>query len=298
MRQITTALGVKKISIALGLAALLMQGCSDKPKEEQSTATEVAKEEKQEVAPANLYGVSTQVASSAPKGANVQSNSQHTAQALEVVDAAGYTYVKVNEDGNVYWIAGPKVSIEQGSKISYVEQMVMQDFTSKALNKTFDQLMFTTTIIPANGAAQTAAKEHDCDTCGPTADAKAAAAANAAHGQSTTKKVDLSNINVAKVAGGYSVEELYSKSADLKDKTVKVQAKVVKVSRNIMGKDWVHIQDGTGSDKTSDIVITGKNAPVEVGDVVIADATLKTDVDFGYGYFFAVILEEGKFTKQ
>ena len=295
----TTAFGAKKLSVALGLAALLIQGCSDKPKEEAEATTTVVKETKQEVAPQNLYGVNTQQAPQEPSAnADIQVNAPHVAKVLETADAAGYTYVKVDEDGNIYWIAGPKSVVTKGESISYVEQMVMQDFTSKALDKTFDRLMFTTMIIPAGGASSHASttQEHDCDTCGP--DGKPKTAEAPIQNGSKQKAVQLDDIKVAKAAGGYSVEELHTKSAELKGKTVKVQAKVVKVSKAIMGKDWVHIQDGTGSSTTSDIIITGKNTTVAVGDVVTAEAVLNTDVDFGYGYFFAVILEEGKFTKQ
>ncbi len=302
---------MNKISISLAAIVLLMSGCSEKP-EESTKATETVKEQAAaaavESAPVqNIYGTSAQPhqQASAPEGADVQTNSGHVANVLETMDAAGYTYVKVDEDGNVYWIAGPRSAVVVGSSISYIEQMVMKDFTSKSLNRTFDFLMFTTTIIPAGEAAGGAVaggqKAHDCEDCGngvkatPVVQEQAAAASTESSAQAAQEQAE--PINVAKAEGGYSVEELYAKKAELKGQKITIKAKVVKVSKNIMGKDWVHLQDGTGAaGSTNDIIATGLNTTVKVGDVVTAQATLNTDVDLGYGYFFAVILEESTFT--
>ena len=305
---------MNKISISLAAVVLLMSGCSDKP-EESTKAAETVKEQAAPAAVAaesasvqNLYGTSTQPhqQAAAPEGADVQTNNTHVGTVVETMDAAGYTYVKVDEEGNVYWIAGPRSAVVVGSSISYIEQMVMKDFTSKSLNRTFEYLMFTTTIIPAGQAADTAVagtqKAHDCEDCGngvktaPVVQEQAAAASTESSTQAA-QEVQVEPISVAKAEGGYSVEELYTKKAELKGQKVTLQAKVVKVSKNIMGKDWVHLQDGTGAaGSTNDIIATGLNTTVKVGDVVTAQATLNTDVDLGYGYFFAVILEESTFT--
>ena len=304
---------MNKISISLAAIVLLMSGCSEKP-EESTKATETVKEQTApapaaavESAPVqNMYGTSAQSQhqASVPEGADVQTNSGHVANVLETMDAAGYTYVKVDEDGNVYWIAGPRSAVVVGSSISYIEQMIMKDFTSKSLNRTFDLLMFTTTIIPAaeaaDGAVAGAQKAHDCEDCGngvKTTPVVQQQAAVSTENSAEAAQEQAEPINVAKAEGGYSVEELYAKKAELKGQKVTLKAKVVKVSKNIMGKDWVHLQDGTGAaGSTNDIIATGLNTTVKVGDVVTAQATLNTDVDLGYGYFFAVILEESTFT--
>ncbi|MEN8146972.1 MAG: hypothetical protein ABFR02_05070 [Campylobacterota bacterium] len=304
---------MNKISISLAALVLLMSGCSEKPEE----STKAAETVKEQTAPAvavesapvqNIYGTSAQPQqqAAAPEGADVQTNSAHVANVLETMDAAGYTYVKVDEDGNVYWIAGPRSAVVVGSSISYIEQMIMKDFTSKSLNKTFDILMFTTTIIPAGEAAAATAgtqKAHDCEDCGngakkaPAVQQQAAASTHSSTQATPKTQEQAAPINVAKAEGGYSVEELYAKKAELKDQKITIKAKVVKVSKNIMGKDWVHLQDGTGvAGSTNDIIATGLNTTVNVGDVVTAKATLNTDVDLGYGYFFAVILQESTFT--
>ncbi len=297
---------MKKISISVTLAALLMYGCSDKPKEEESSVATTTKQESAvaktttQASNQNLYGVSAESTQQQTETSNkdVQVGTKHVATVVETMNAANYTYAKVDEDGNVYWIAGPQTTIAIGNKISFIDQMVMEDFTSKALDKTFEYLVFASTIISVDkaGSSAVAAKkeEHDCDSCGPDGKPKIQASAPVSHAKPKTTQIE--SIKVAKIAGGYNIEELYAKKADLNGTTVKVNAKVVKVSRNIMKKDWVHLQDGSGSGTTSDIVVTTTNANVNVGDVVTTEAILNTDVDFGYGYFFALILQEAKFT--
>lgn len=282
---------MNKISISLAAIIVLMSGCSEKPEESKSAEQTVkeqpasAAESKSEVQ--NLYGTSAQPhqQTTAPEGADVQTNSLHVAKVVETMDAAGYTYAKVDEEGNVYWIAGPQSSVQVGSSISYIEQMVMTDFTSKSLNRKFDYLMFASTIIPAGksaGNSMPAAVKTESHAAPSPAD----------------NSVQAEVIKVAKADGGYSVEELYAKKDELQGKAVTLQAKVVKVSKNIMGKDWIHLQDGSGVvGSTNDLTVTGLNTTVAVGDIVTAKGTLNTDVDLGYGYFFPVIMQESTFSK-
>jgi hypothetical protein len=105
---------------------------------------------------------------------------------------------------------------------------------------------------------------------------------------STPVKVDR-----AKGANAYTVSETYEKAGTLDKKSVVVRGKVVKVSMGIMGKNWVHLQDGSGDTgkRTNDLVVTTQDAP-KVGDVVTAKGTLHKDKDFGAGYKYRVIVEE------
>jgi hypothetical protein len=74
---------------------------------------------------------------------------------------------------------------------------------------------------------------------------------------------------------------------------VTIRAKVVKFSPMIMGKNWVHLRDGTGSaaDKTDDLLVTTMDQ-AKVGDVVLVKGTVRTDKDFGAGYSYKVLVEE------
>ena len=56
--------------------------------------------------------------------------------------------------------------------------------------------------------------------------------------------VDLTGI--AKAEGGSTIAEVFAQKDQLAGKNVLVRGKVVKVSPGIMGKNWVHVRDGTG----------------------------------------------------
>jgi len=98
--------------------------------------------------------------------------------------------------------------------------------------------------------------------------------------------------------GMYQVEELYAKNTKLNGKVVIVKGKVVKISSGIMGKDWIHVQDNSKSEKNK-VIFTVKTGSTNVtpGDMVIAKGKLKANVDLGAGYFYAVLVEDSSFDK-
>jgi hypothetical protein len=130
----------------------------------------------------------------------------------------------------------------------------------------------------------------------------ASAFGNASSGGSEGAKApaasDPIKVEKAKGADGYTVSETYEKAGKLDKKTVVVHGKVVKVSKGIMGKNWVHLRDGSGDagKGTNNLVVTTQDAPT-VGDVVTAKGTLYKDKDFGAGYKYQVIVEEGTVKK-
>ena len=114
---------------------------------------------------------------------------------------------------------------------------------------------------------------------------------------------EMTEVSVKKVSGKSDyiqgggwllISELYAQSKSLDGKNVKVRGKVVKVSR-MMGKNWVHIVDGTSSKANDRVVFTTASKPPAVGSVVTASGTLAVDKDFGDGYFYPVIMENATF---
>jgi hypothetical protein len=100
-------------------------------------------------------------------------------------------------------------------------------------------------------------------------------------------------VEKAKGADACTVSEAYENAGKLDKKTVVVRGKVVKVSKGIMGKNWVHLRDGSGDagKGTNNLVVTTQDLP-NVGAVVTAKGTLHKDKDFGAGYKYRVIVEE------
>jgi hypothetical protein len=107
--------------------------------------------------------------------------------------------------------------------------------------------------------------------------------------------IDLTNIEKAK--GGYTVSELFTNKAKLNGKEVQVRGRVVKFSQNILGKNWLHLQDGTGSTGTNDLVVSTTGSAT-VGDLVVIKGKLVTDRDLGMGYRYEILVEEAEITRE
>lgn len=110
----------------------------------------------------------------------------------------------------------------------------------------------------------------------------------------------MANVKVPKASGANArtLAEILTKSGELKDKPVSVRGKVVKYNEEIMGKNWLHLRDGSGAeaDKTNDLLVTTKSA-ARAGDVVIASGVVRLDKDFGAGYSYKVMLEDATLQK-
>jgi len=90
-----------------------------------------------------------------------------------------------------------------------------------------------------------------------------------------------------------TVAQIYANQSTLLGQVVRVRGKVVKFSARIMGKNWVHLQDGTGASGSNDLTITTADT-VKVGDTVLVTGTITQNKDFGSGYSYALILEDAQ----
>lgn len=134
----------------------------------------------------------------------------------------------------------------------------------------------------------------------PHGSAKGAAGTPPAGVHGAPKAADVADVKVPKATGpdARTVAEVVTDRAKLKDKTVVVRGKVVKFTRAVMGKNWIHVRDGSGSaaQNTNDLVVNTKEE-AKVGDVVIVKGVVKTDVDLGAGYTYQVLLENATLQK-
>ncbi|GAB4346058.1 MAG: hypothetical protein Kow0089_23260 [Desulfobulbaceae bacterium] len=222
---------------------------------------------------------------------------------LETMDASGYTYVNVETETGPVWAAMPQTKVEVGQEIALAGGMEMQNFESKTLGRTFDSVIFSSGIITEGGAPATIA--------GTAAPAEGDSFAEAIKGEAAMETVQpmassggsqaaitpAEDVKVDKAEGenAYTVGELHEKKAELDKQKVRVRGKVVKFSPMIMGKNWIHLQDGSGDQaaKTHDLVVTTQ-AQAEKGAVVEVEGTLAADRDFGSGYRYDVIVEDAE----
>jgi hypothetical protein len=197
---------------------------------------------------------------------------------LETADGGTYIYLKLQTSEGPVWAATTKQEIPVGAQIVIHDPMLMTDFPSKALNRTFDQIVFGSAVsIEGSQAA------------GPTK-----AQMTAAHQGAATAATTVPVAKVAKAAGpsGRTVAEVYAQKAQLAGKNVEVRGTVVKFNAGIMDRNWIHLRDGSGSAATAsdDLLVTTKQT-VKVGDVIVASGPVKTNVDYGSGYAYPVLIE-------
>jgi hypothetical protein len=189
-------------------------------------------------------------------------------------------------------------TVKVGDSVTVAPGMPMSNYHSKSLGRDFDVVYFTGGItvngndagtspalppghpaIPGDGS-QTMPPGHPSLTAPPAA-----------------PNLDLTGIK--KADGGKTIQEIYAAKASLAGQPVSVRGKVVKYNAMIMGKNWLHIQDGSGSadTKDNDLTVT-TSTPAALGDTVLVTGNVSTNRDFGAGYKYIVIIEDGNVTVE
>jgi hypothetical protein len=211
-----------------------------------------------------------------PATAPASVNSTVTGEVLEVKGVEVYTYLRLKTAQGEVWAAVNKAPVVKGAKVTLTNVMTMQNFESKELKKTFPTILFASLEGAGSGPGT-------------------GAVATDPHAGMTKAPVEAMDVKVAKATGAnaVTVAEVVSKADKLKDKPVRVQGKVVKYNAGIMGKNWIHLRDGSGSatDSSNDILVT-TDANAKIGDVVTVSGVVHTNKDFGAGYSYKVLIED------
>lgn len=216
----------------------------------------------------------------------------HKATVKEVIQTTKYTYLYVGEDQKEYWTAISKQEFSPGEEIFFMDDAVttMVNFHSQELNRDFPSILFISQI--STGQEKQAMSQ-------PAAMAQQTTMPQAMMGNEVhtgRKKVPVAeNISVEPV-GGLTIAKLYADKTKYGGKKVKVKGSVVKVNNQIMGRNWVHLQDGTKNGEEYDLTCTTQET-VSVGDVITFEGVIGLDRDFTSGYFYPVIMEEAVVVK-
>jgi len=213
----------------------------------------------------------------------------------ETMNAGGYTYVLVDTGTNKVWAAATQFAVKPGDLVAVPDSMPMTDFHSKALNRDFPVIYFAENIA-VNGDSSGAAKLPPGH---PAIGGDAGGTLPAGHptpaGKTAPPKVDFTGLKPAK--DGKTVAEIYAASTKLAGKSISIRGKVVKSNPNIMGKNWLHVQDGTGSAGGNDLLITTTDKAT-LGDTVLIEGRVTLNKDFGAGYKYDVLLEDARVTVE
>lgn len=209
-----------------------------------------------------------------PVAQDTAASGMHEVKVEDVIQTTNYTYLKVSENGAENWLAVTRMDASKGDTYYYDQALEMKNFNSKELNRTFETIYFVQALSKEPNAAS--------------------APAQAQPGKVASVKKE--GLSIAPEAGSMSIADLYAKAEDYKGKTVKMKGEVVKVNNQVMGKNWIHIQDGSGDANNFDLTVTTQDE-AKVGDVVTFEGTVNTKKDFGFGYYYDVIMEDAKLVK-
>jgi hypothetical protein len=192
-----------------------------------------------------------------------------TGKVLETMDSGGYTYIKLSMPQGEVWAAVSPAMVTVGESVTIVDAMVMHNFDARSLGRKFDQIIFGNL---------------------------AGSASSPPHGSTPQESVPTTRqVEKASGADGRTVAEVWAQRMELKDKPVALRGQVVKFNGAIMGRNWLHLQDGTGTPAASnfDLVVTSHDT-VKVGDVIVVRGVVHVDKDFGAGYAYPVVVEDAK----
>jgi hypothetical protein len=212
---------------------------------------------------------------SAPERVENLAPNAHQVVAAEVIQTSKYTYVYVVEEPDEYWIAINKAPIEEGKTYFWSLGSEMRDFTGSELNRTFESIYFIQDFTDQPITPETIHNPMMSSERG---------------GKPVLEEKE--DIAIELPEGAIAIADLYENRDKYNGKKVTVRGEVVKISPEIMNRNWVHIQDGTKDAAGNyDLTIT-TDAFVNPGDVVTFEGNVAIDRDFGSGYFYPLIIEE------
>jgi hypothetical protein len=209
-----------------------------------------------------------------------------TGKVLETTNVSSYTYVQFDTGKAKVWAAAPTFKVKVGDNVTVSNSMAVAGYYSTTLNRNFDSVYFTDKVA-VNGATAEWIES-------PAVKARAAQNGKLPSGHpdiGKAQKVDLTGIK--KADAGITVEEVFANKDSLKGKTVTVRGRVTKYNGKILGKNWIHVKDGTGAVGNNDLMVTS-DATAKVGDTVLVTGKVATDRDFGSGYKWPVMIENAK----
>lgn len=195
---------------------------------------------------------------------HVYGQSIHKGVVLEMMQVENYTYVRIKENSKDTWIAVPSIDVKVGDTIETSAGMVMRDFKSTTLKRTFPEIIFATKAYVTN----------------------------------SQDKSEVLSKSTDKVPGVFTISKLIDAAPSLNGKIVTFTGQVTKVNRKIMGKNWLHLKDDKLKDKNIDLVVTTNEENIKIDDILTFEGTVETNKDLGAGYFFKIIIENAKIVKK
>ncbi len=189
----------------------------------------------------------------------------HEGVVLEVLHTSKYTYLLLEVLENKHWIAISKADIKTGEKIKYTEGVRMFQFKSSELDRTFDEINLVSKISRADGSTADLFQQLK-------------------EGPEPAVK---EKIIMAK--GSVPLSDLFGSPEKYAGKKIQVTGRCTKINYQIMGRNWIHLEDESKNGKN--LTITS-NSVLEPGKVGTFEGIIALNKDFGSGYQYNIIMED------
>ena len=261
-----------KLSSMYIFLSLVVLSCNNGPK----VISAQSDTESKFVSPSGIFEVDSSI-TEIPSTQNSGSFTEdlHKVIVQEVIPASRYSYLKVNESGNEFWIAVRKQEIAEGATYFYRNGLLKTNFESKEHNRVFDKIILVSNLVPEQHGGNSGISRDELDT----------------HENAETIQKELIPTHTEKNIqhkGSISIAELASNPKEYEGKSVQLSGTCVKINPNIMNRNWIHLKDGTKDD--FDMVITS-NTFVPEGNDVTLKGIVSLNRDFGAGYTYELIIE-------
>ncbi len=233
-----------------------MLACSNGPVKIEEQSTPAAKEAAQSIFEKPEQG-----------NKSLTTKTAHEVEVLEVLESDRYSYLRVAEDQDEYWIATIQGAYEEGESYLYSDGLYKTDYFSTEFNRSFDRIYLVSGL-----RAKTARKPGN-------------SSIDKLVGIEQSKPISEEDYDRL---GSIKIKDLIANSEKYANKEVQITAKVVKVNPAIMDRNWLHLKDGSFDD--FDLVATSQEG-VPAGHIVTLKGTLVLNRDFGAGYSYDLIIE-------
>ena len=185
-----------------------------------------------------------------------------------VIQTSNYTYVKARTELNSrIWLALPKKDIQENENYYYYGAVEMGDFKSTELKRVFPSILFINDLIdPEDLNPETALNQ---------------------------EKPDKEKQVISPPSNGISIAELFNNRGKYNNKIIRVKGEVTKYNEGIMSRNWIHLKDYSSGSDGFDLTATTQ-METQVGDIIILEGKIILNKDFGSGYFYEILMEDGK----
>ncbi len=257
---------------------LMIFGCKDSPKVINATSDDVNSE-----GASGIFSEPSTTGSDSNSDINFNNpfpDELHKVTVNEVLPTEKYVYLNVNEGKEQFWIATGKADIKVGGTYYYKGGLLKTNFESKEYNRVFEKVYLVTSLVAENhGNNMGAVQRTNIDANEPTA---------------IKEDIPTHTEKVIQHKGSMKIAELVNDPKKYEGSTVQISGICTKINAGIMERNWIHLKDGSKDD--FDLVVTS-NSFVPEGSSATFKAKVVLNKDFGAGYRYDIILEDGVLIK-